>query len=98
LTELAWGGLKAGTKFGEPAPLFPRAEKDAVERMQNIEDENSKSVIEAAGRRWGQRRLRRKSGTAAPAPQSQRPEKKKEAIVSSAWDSAPAPVGTPMPR
>jgi len=23
LTELAWGGLKAGTKFGEPAPLFP---------------------------------------------------------------------------
>jgi methionyl-tRNA synthetase len=29
LTELAWGGLKAGTKFGEPAPLFPRAEKDA---------------------------------------------------------------------
>jgi methionyl-tRNA synthetase len=49
LTTLAWGGLKAGTKFGEPAPLFPRAEKDAVERMQNIEDQNNKSVIEAAG-------------------------------------------------
>ncbi len=49
LTELAWGGLKAGTKFGEPAPLFPRAEKDAVERMQNIEDQNNKTVIEAAG-------------------------------------------------
>ena len=49
LTELAWGGLKAGTKFGEPAPLFPRAEKDAVERMQNLEDENSRTVIEAAG-------------------------------------------------
>jgi methionyl-tRNA synthetase len=49
LTELAWGGLKAGTKFGDPAPLFPRAEKDAVERMQNIEDQNNKTVIEAAG-------------------------------------------------
>src|SRR5579859_7045347 len=49
LTNLAWGGLKAGTKFGEPAPLFPRAEKDATERMQNIEDQNNKSVIEAAG-------------------------------------------------
>ncbi len=49
LTNLAWGGLKAGTKFGEPAPLFPRAEKDVVERMQKIEEENSKSVIEAAG-------------------------------------------------
>ncbi len=48
LTKVAWGGLKAGTKFGEPAPLFPRAEKDAVERMQNIEDQNSKTVIEAA--------------------------------------------------
>ncbi|HUV70303.1 MAG TPA: methionine--tRNA ligase [Terracidiphilus sp.] len=49
LTDIAWGGSKAGTKFGEPAPLFPRAEKDAVERMQNIEDQNNKSVIEAAG-------------------------------------------------
>jgi methionyl-tRNA synthetase len=49
LTGLAWGGLKAGTKFGEPAPLFPRAEKDAVERMQNLEDDNSRTVIEAAG-------------------------------------------------
>jgi methionyl-tRNA synthetase len=48
LVDVGWGGLKAGTKFGDPAPLFPRAEKDAVERMQNLEEENSKSVIEAA--------------------------------------------------
>jgi methionyl-tRNA synthetase len=48
LTEVSWGGLRAGTKFGEPAPLFPRAEKDAVERMQSIEEQNNKSVIEAA--------------------------------------------------
>src|ERR1019366_4652736 len=41
LTQLAWGGLKAGTKFGEPAPLFPRAEKDASDRMQKLEDENN---------------------------------------------------------
>jgi methionyl-tRNA synthetase len=53
LTDLAWGGLKAGTKFGEPAPLFPRAEKDAVERMQNLEDENNRTVIEAAGGQEG---------------------------------------------
>ncbi len=49
LTNLAWGGLQAGTKLGEPTPLFPRAEKDAVERMQNIEEQNNKTVIEAAG-------------------------------------------------
>src|SRR6185369_2081914 len=49
LTKLAWGGLKAGTHFGEPAPLFPRKEKDAITRMQNLEDENSKNAVEAAG-------------------------------------------------
>jgi methionyl-tRNA synthetase len=48
LTDLHWGGLKAGTKFGEPAPLFPRAEKDAVERMEKIEDENNRTAVESA--------------------------------------------------
>jgi methionyl-tRNA synthetase len=50
LDNLAWGGLKAGTKFGEPAPLFPRAEKDAIDRMQNLEDENNRSAVEAASK------------------------------------------------
>jgi methionyl-tRNA synthetase len=48
LANLAWGGLKAGTSFGEPAPLFPRSEKDAIERMQNLEDENNRSAVESA--------------------------------------------------
>ena len=48
LTHLAWGGLKAGTKFGEPSPLFPRVEKDVVEQMQKIEEQNTKTVVEAA--------------------------------------------------
>jgi methionyl-tRNA synthetase len=50
LANLAWGGLKAGTKFGEPAPLFPRAEKDAIDRMQNLEDENNRSAVETASK------------------------------------------------
>ena len=49
LSELAWGGLKAGTRFGEPSPLFPRAEKEAIERMQSLEDENIRTAVEAAG-------------------------------------------------
>jgi len=49
LKTLAWGGLKAGTQFAEPSPLFPRAEKDAAEQMIALEEENTKSVIEAAG-------------------------------------------------
>jgi len=48
LTEISWGGLRAGTKFGEPAPLFPRAEKDAIDRMQSIEEQNNLSVVQAA--------------------------------------------------
>jgi methionyl-tRNA synthetase len=61
LKDLAWGGLKAGTKFGEPAPLFPRAEKDAMERMQSLEDENNRTAVEAASDGNGE------DGGAAPA-------------------------------
>ena len=93
LTELHWGGLKAGTQFGEPAPLFPRAEKDAVERMQNIEDQNSKTVIEAASHGVVSSGFAAISETATPAPAAK--TEKKGAIVSEKsekqtfWDSAP---------
>jgi methionyl-tRNA synthetase len=56
LTELAWGGLKAGTKFGEPAPLFPRVEKDVIEQMQQIEEQNTKTVVEAAAAKTEEKR------------------------------------------
>lgn len=48
LADLEWGGVKAGTRFSDPAPLFPRAEKDAIERMQNLEDKNNASAVDAA--------------------------------------------------
>jgi methionyl-tRNA synthetase len=83
LTEIAWGGLKAGTQFGEPAPLFPRAEKDTVERMQNIEDQNSKTVIEAAG---GQER-----------PAQSAPEAPPAALGVSPVPAPPAPTVAPAP-
>ena len=41
LKVIAWGGLAPGTQFGEPAPLFPRAEKDAIQRMEDIEKQNN---------------------------------------------------------
>lgn len=82
LTNLAWGGLKAGTKFNEPAPLFPRTEKDAIERMQNLEDANNRSAVEAAG---GQAQDEAKS---APAPA--------DAPVA-APEKAPAPAASPAP-
>jgi methionyl-tRNA synthetase len=80
LTELAWGGLKAGTKFSEPAPLFPRAEKDAVERMQNIEDQNSKTVIEAAGGQERAVKLPEIKVSAPPAATTMKDSEKEEIV------------------
>jgi len=41
LKNLAWGGLQPGTKLGELGPVFPRAEKDAIQRMNEIEQKNA---------------------------------------------------------
>ncbi|HTV04225.1 MAG TPA: methionine--tRNA ligase [Acidobacteriaceae bacterium] len=41
LKNLTWGGLKPGTKLGELGPVFPRAEKDTVARMKEIEEKNA---------------------------------------------------------
>jgi len=43
LNELEWGQLKLGTKLGKVEPVFPRAEKNAIERMQQIEQERAAS-------------------------------------------------------
>jgi methionyl-tRNA synthetase len=48
LKNIAWGGLAAGTKLGEAAPLFPRAEKDTVTRMKEIEENRPQSALEQA--------------------------------------------------
>jgi methionyl-tRNA synthetase len=39
LNTLQWGQLKLGTKLGEIAPVFPRADKSAIERMQQMEEQ-----------------------------------------------------------
>ncbi len=38
LTDLQWGQLHLGTKLGEIQPVFPRADKSAIERMQQMEE------------------------------------------------------------
>ena len=91
LTHLAWGGLTPGTKFLEPAPLFPRAEKDAVERMVKIEEENSKSVIEAAGGVAAPEQPTPKAQPATP----QVPESKKKAEKRPMEETKPTPAPEP---
>jgi methionyl-tRNA synthetase len=39
LSDLAWGQLPLGTRLGDVHPVFPRADKSAIERMQQMEDQ-----------------------------------------------------------
>jgi methionyl-tRNA synthetase len=41
LKDVRWGQQPPGTKLGQPGPVFPRAEKDTVKRMQELENENT---------------------------------------------------------
>jgi methionyl-tRNA synthetase len=46
LSSLTWGQLPLGTKLGDVYPVFPRADKSAVERMQQMEDQQRGPVVE----------------------------------------------------
>ncbi len=41
LEEVRWGQLQSGTSLGPSGPIFPRAEKEAVKRMQELEENNA---------------------------------------------------------
>src|SRR5258708_16637097 len=48
LSTLAWGQLPLGTKLGEVQPVFPRADKSAIEGMQQMEEERRSSPVAEA--------------------------------------------------
>jgi methionyl-tRNA synthetase len=39
LRQLAWGQLQLGSKLGKVEPVFPRADKSVIERMQQMEQQ-----------------------------------------------------------
>ncbi len=41
LRRLKWGQLQLGTKLGKVEPVFPRADKSTIEKMQQMEQERS---------------------------------------------------------
>jgi methionyl-tRNA synthetase len=47
LKDLHWGQLAPGTKLGQLGPIFPRAEKDTVEHMNELETKNVGKSAEA---------------------------------------------------
>ncbi len=77
LNELKWGQLQLGTKLGTIEPVFPRADKSAIERMKSMEEQHhgsgsspslpeQKAATEPAGA-GGQAVKQAVAGT-APAP------------------------------
>jgi methionyl-tRNA synthetase len=47
LAGLQWGQLPPGTKLGEVQAVFPRADKSAIERMQQMEEQNASGASSA---------------------------------------------------
>jgi len=45
LMQLQWGQLRLGTKLGEVQAVFPRADKSAVERMQQVEEQSGATGV-----------------------------------------------------
>jgi len=45
LAALQWGQLRLGTKLGDVHPVFPRADKSAVERMQKMEERGRPGAV-----------------------------------------------------
>src|SRR5689334_2536221 len=43
LSDLKWGQLPLGGKLGKVEPVFPRADKSTIERMQQMEQERGRS-------------------------------------------------------
>lgn len=49
LSDLKWGQLRLGTKLGKVEPVFPRADKSAIERMQKMEEEGRSAPTATVG-------------------------------------------------
>ena len=86
LKNLTWGGLKAGTKLGEIGPVFPRAEKDAITRMQEIEQNNNAENLTAPA-----------GTTPEPAPCSPTPVETKGLAAAAGEEAAPPSIAAAVP-
>jgi methionyl-tRNA synthetase len=68
LADLAWGQLQLGTKLGDVSPVFPRADKSAIERMQQMEDQQRGPAAPEATEPTGRSATQTPAQTAPAAP------------------------------
>ena len=63
LKNLKWGGLKPGTKLGELSPVFPRAPKELIQVMNDMEQKTNVAKPEPS------KLMDEKTSTAGPVPE-----------------------------
>ena len=78
LSELKWGQLRLGTKLGKIEPVFPRADKTTIERMQQMEEQQR---TPATSEEKQQSAVATQAQPAAPAIQTAAPPPKANAAV-----------------
>lgn len=71
LNSLKWGQLELGTKLGKTEPVFPRADKSAIERMQKMEEKPATTVAQAAA---AVAQAAKPAAASAPAPAASQAE------------------------
>ncbi|HEX4020945.1 MAG TPA: methionine--tRNA ligase [Acidobacteriaceae bacterium] len=96
--EIVWGELKPGTKIGELGPVFPRAEKDAIQRMQEKEEKNAAEAPPADAEPKAAP-ANPKAGTPQPITPSVQPvqQKTEQRVPTGAPAAAVAPAVTAAP-
>src|SRR6266536_5132894 len=86
LSSLRWGQLKPGTRLGKIEAVFPRADKSAIERMQQMEEERKTEAAPAAETGPAGAETTTAASAAALSAQSA------AAVVSASSAPAPAPL------
>jgi methionyl-tRNA synthetase len=71
LSDLQWGQLQLGTRLGKVEPVFPRADKSAIERMQKMEEQQRSPATEAPAATEAQPSAEAATASHASAPLNQ---------------------------
>ena len=87
LDKIAWGQLHVGTRLGKVEPVFPRADKSTIERMQQMEMERSAATVAASDDK------KQPAGTGAEAGKAAT----QAAVGASAQNAPAAPATAPAP-
>jgi methionyl-tRNA synthetase len=88
LDQLTWGELQLGTKLGKVEAVFPRAEKNAVERMQEIEQQRTTSTASAQPEQSATQAVN--GGALAPVPSGTSPKTVQRATEAGGPGGAPS--------